>query len=216
MCEDDIGLETIRRSPHLAFFDPEMSALASALDRYYAVGPAGDGSARIAPRPERNLPETDTPLTGSAANPEAGPVRVVVERVLDGDTIFVGYPDGSTATLRLRDIDAPEIHSANEAYRFTGVTSARCLDQWGEIAARHALEALDGQSVDLVSGPTVVTSTFDQPLAYVRLDGEDFNSEMVALGYARAFVGQGNGPRVERYLQLEERARARGIGLWEC
>lgn len=52
-------------------------------------------------------------------------------------------------------------------------------------------------------------------LAYVELNGSDFNAFLVLFGYARVYV-EGNSSRETEYLELEADAKRTGVGLWEC
>ena len=206
MCQDAIGLEAIRESANVTHFDPEFKELASTLDLYYTGNVA---VARVEPEPR---PSDFPPATPS----DTRSASAVVKRVLDGDTIGVEYPNGSTVTVRLRGIDAPETVSRTDPSRFGNVANAACLDRWGSLAAKYVTDALTGQTVELVMDSVAGRSAFGQPLAYVHVNGEDFNAKMVAQGYARVFTGPSGGPRVNEYLRLQARAEAQAIGLWGC
>ena len=51
-------------------------------------------------------------------------------------------------------------------------------------------------------------------LAYVYLDGERFEDELLRLGYARLLVIEPNVAHARAMLDEELDAKARGVGLW--
>ena len=56
------------------------------------------------------------PVTPAPVAPAAAPTRegVVLDHVVDGDTLEVRFPDDSTASVRLIGIDTPEKYEATE------------------------------------------------------------------------------------------------------
>ena len=54
---------------------------------------------------------------------------------------------------------------------------------------------------------------YDHLLRYVYLDGQNFNARLIGDGYAHAYRRFPFSKRTE-FIQLEEQARRRGIGLW--
>ncbi|KTG11392.1 hypothetical protein AUR64_03815 [Haloprofundus marisrubri] len=55
---------------------------------------------------------------------------------------------------------------------------------------------------------------YDRLLAYVILDGEDFNHELVKNGYGRVYDSQFM--KQDSYYESEETAQNNNRGLWEC
>lgn len=139
-----------------------------------------------------------TPAAGSEAGnipacsaEELACFRAEVVAVSDGDTIRVHGATGRALTIRLAEIDAPE------------------MEQPG---AKEATKAL----ADLVLSRTIIVRIFDidihrRVVGRVYVDGMYVNAEMVARGHAWAYT---------RYLQdrslaeLEEQARRSKLGLW--
>lgn len=139
-----------------------------------------------------------TPVVG----PEAGEVaacsveevacfRAEVVAVSDGDTIRVHGATGRALTIRLAEIDAPE------------------LEQPG---AKEATEVL----AELVLSRKIVVRIFDidihrRVVGRVYVDGVYVNAEMVARGHAWAYTRY---LQDSRLVQLEEQARRDKRGLW--
>ena len=61
------------------------------------------------------------------------------------------------------------------------------------------------------TGDTV--DRYGRLLRYVLLDGDNFNARLIREGYAHAYRRFPFSKRAE-FIQLEEQARRRGIGLW--
>ena len=187
----------------------------------------------------------DTELDGSgdaAPAPDVanGTAATVVE-VTDGDTIDVRYPNGSTDTVRLLGVDAPEVHADNDPTEFEGVpddeTGAACLESAGEDASAFARERLLGERVTLVTDPAADRrDRYGRLLAYVHVgEGEstgtatagsgptandttenrtDFNSRLLATGHARVYDSTFS--RSDRYYAAESAAQDAGRALWQC
>ena len=97
---------------------------------------------------------------GVAAGPAAADVTgnetVTVTDVVDGDTVDVRYQNGSTDTVRLVGIDAPETNGSNRPTYWEGVPNdyfgSRCLDDEGEDASAFLTDRLEGETVTLYTG----------------------------------------------------------------
>lgn len=125
-------------------------------------------------------------------------VSAVVMRVLDGDTFTARLDDGRKATVRLVDIDAPEIAHGDREGQPYGVQAKRELE-WMVLAERVELRCVAAdQHGRLVCGVTV--------------GGANVNLAMVQRGAAWASS--------KRYLRDKSMARAQHIaqaskvGLW--
>lgn len=147
-------------------------------------------------------PTANSKAETPAVRPEAGEVaacsvedlacfRAEVVAVSDGDTIRVHGATGRALTIRLAEIDAPE------------------LEQPG---AKEATEAL----AELVLSRRIVVRIFDidihrRVVGRVYVDGVYVNAEMVARGHAWAYTRY---LQDSRLVQLEEQARRGKRGLW--
>lgn len=116
-------------------------------------------------------------------------------RVIDGDTIDVGV-----VRIRLHGIDAPE--AGQPCQRADG-------DEWqcGTRATNRLRELIDGNPVEC--------EALDRDM-YGRVIGRCFHNDvdknalLVEEGLAWAFVRYS-----DEYIDLEERARSAGIGIWQ-
>jgi endonuclease YncB( thermonuclease family) len=137
--------------------------------------------------------------------------QVLVERVVDGDTLIVAVPDAreGTATTRVRlwGIDAPEL-----ARPFDTPPSP------AEPLAAEAAEALrrlvEGREVRLILEPGRPRGYYGRVLAHVALpDGQLAAESLVVAGLARA---DDRSPHkyLDRLMQLQTRAQRDRLGLW--
>jgi micrococcal nuclease len=127
-----------------------------------------------------------------------------VVEVLDGDTIRVAR-DGHADTVRLLGIDTPETRHPTKA-----------VECFGPEAATYTQAHLHGQSVQL-EADVEERDRYGRRLAYVIVDGERFNDELLRLGYAMLLVIEPNHAHARVMLQAELEAKRAGRGLWsEC
>src|SRR4029079_12010097 len=83
------------------------------------------------------------PLTPAPVAPTTAPTRegVVLDHVVDGDTLEVRFPDDSTASVRLIGIDTPEKYYATE-----------CGSEQASAAMERRVQP--GRRLRLISDPT--------------------------------------------------------------
>lgn len=123
---------------------------------------------------------TGSPVAASENHSISGPVEAKLIRVVDGDTLLVNaapWPEHSIETyVRLRGIDAPELHAKCEAIRF---------------AARQARDALSS----LITGKVALLSIsgdkyYGRVLADIRLeDGRSVADVLLASGLVEPYDG---------------------------
>ena len=128
------------------------------------------------------------------------PYRVV--QVLDGDTIVVRRAGGSDETIRLLGVDTPETHHPRKP--------VQC---YGPEAAAHTASRLFGQVVRL-EDDVERHDIYGRRLAYVYLDGRNYECELLQQGYTRLLVIEPNHAHARDMLDDELNARARHVGLW--
>ena len=118
--------------------------------------------------------------------------KALVVRVLDGDTVEL--EDGSR--VRYLGIDTPE---------------------WGEHYADDATarnrELVEGKTVELERGNRD-KDEYGRLLRYVYVDGVFVNAELVAQGYAKAYIFDPDDRYSQVLIQLEQYAKMRQRGLW--
>ena len=130
------------------------------------------------------------------------PIMAQVERVIDGDTIRVRF-EGKSYTVRLMGVDTPETKHPTKA-----------VEYFGREASAFTKAALEGKTVLLAKDRTGDTvDRYGRLLRYVLLDGDNFNARLIREGYAHAYRRFPFSKRKE-FIQLEEQAKRRGIGLW--
>jgi len=118
--------------------------------------------------------------------------QVFVARVIDGDTIEL--QDGRY--VRYLGIDTPEV---GEYYAL-------------EATARNR-ELVEGKIVELQSGNRN-RDEYDRLLRYVYVDGVFVNAELVAQGYATAYIFDPDERYSQVLVQLEQYAKMKERGLW--
>jgi micrococcal nuclease len=129
------------------------------------------------------------------------PYRVV--QVLDGDTVVVRRAGGTDETIRLLGVDTPETHHPTKP--------VQCF---GPEAAAYTARRLFGQVVQL-EDDVERHDVYGRRLAYVYLDGRNFERELLRKGYARLLVIEPNHAHARDMLDDELNARAHKKGLWE-
>ena len=164
-----------------------------------------------------------TPIPSSSSPPTASKQQIAymsreafVTDVVDGDTVKVRFNDNSTDTVRLLGVDTPETSMPNKSYEYGSITDTKCLDRFGSIATVYAEEQLSGKNVVIDLDETAgLRGSYGRLLAYVEIDGSDFNRSLVRLGYARVY-DEGESVREAEYMEEQEFARSVPLGLWTC
>ncbi|MEE9284381.1 MAG: thermonuclease family protein [Dehalococcoidia bacterium] len=121
--------------------------------------------------------------------------RVLVERVVDGDTIVLA----TGQRVRYIGIDAPEV--------------GRDSEPLGEAAARANRRLVEGRYVRLVQG-VQDRDRFGRLLRYVFADGILVEAELVREGLAVAREYQPGQPFAACVAALQDEARDAGRGVW--
>lgn len=142
--------------------------------------------------------------------------EVTLEYVKDGDTISVKDADGKVITVRLIGIDAPESVAPESYTEKTGKEN----NEYGEKAAEHLKELLDGAETLYLEFDEEHADKYDRLLAYVYLtdDGsfdDMINAKMLSDGYATIMEIAPNTKYADRFLELKEDAEKQGKGLWQ-
>ena len=130
-------------------------------------------------------------MLGHTGNAPAMEEALVV-RVIDGDTIELA--DGSR--VRYLGIDTPEL---GEAYSSEATTRNK--------------ELVEGKIVELQPGKRD-QDEYGRFLRYVYIDGVFVNAELVAQGYAMAYIFDPDERYSQILVQLEQYAKMRQRGLW--
>lgn len=155
-------------------------------------------------------------LTVTAGTVVPAPVRsttppseiVRVTDVHDGDTIVV-LRGGRTVTIRLIGVDTPETGRPDTPVQY-----------FGPEASDRTRTALLGKTVRLEfeppDRPGGSVDKYGRVLSYVFTDdGQNFNLELVRLGYGRAYTKYPFS-RQREFEAAEREARNAGIGIWNA
>jgi micrococcal nuclease len=132
----------------------------------------------------------------------AARVTATVVDVVDGDTVVVRLPDGTTDTVRLLGVDTPET-----------VHPDRGVECFGPEASAFTKAQLLGRRVRLTRD-VEARDRYGRRLAHLDVAGEWFNARLVREGYARLLVVPPNGAGARTLLRLELAARRAGAGRW--
>jgi endonuclease YncB( thermonuclease family) len=139
------------------------------------------------------------------------PVRTeegVVKKVVDGDTVNVVINEGTKLKVRLYGIDAPETVKMN---RRTGAVSKP-----GQSYGEEACRALEGKVYGKKAKLQIVDiDRYRRMVAILYLGDRDINREMVKEGYAWAYREYLHGPYASEYIDAENDARSKHLGLWQ-
>lgn len=125
-------------------------------------------------------------------NKATGTEQVLVKRVIDGDTIELA--DGNR--VRYLGIDTPESGG-----------------HYFQEATEKNREMVEGKSIELQSGMRD-KDEYGRLLRYVYTDDTFVNAELVAQGFAKAYIFDPNDPYSQILVQLEQYAKMKGVGLW--
>ncbi|MDP3975458.1 MAG: lamin tail domain-containing protein, partial [bacterium] len=141
----------------------------------------------------------------AAKNPKPSQVvhesdSVQVVRVIDGDTIDVRL-EGKVERVRLIGVDTPET-----------VHPFKPLERFGKEASNYSKSQLDGQTVRLEYDLTP-RDKYGRLLAYVHLGNRHFNAELIAKGYAFAYL-RFPFRYFDQFHQLQVQAEQSKLGMW--
>jgi micrococcal nuclease len=130
-------------------------------------------------------------------------VDVVVERVIDGDTIVVS----GNRHIRLIGVDTPET-----------VDPRRPVGCFGKEASRFLTSLLPRGSPVRLVGDVEQDDRYGRVLAYVyrRGDGMFVNAELVRQGFANVLTIPPNVAHTDEFVGLARDARDAGRGLWSA
>lgn len=118
--------------------------------------------------------------------------QALVTSVIDGDTVELA--DGRH--VRYLGIDTPEVG-----------------EYYGEEATARNRDLVEGRTIELQRG-TRDQDEYGRLLRYVYVDGIFVNAELVAEGYATAYIFDPDDRYSQILVQLEQYAKMRELGLW--
>jgi micrococcal nuclease len=139
------------------------------------------------------------------------PIRTeegIVRHVADGDTVTVITNVRTKLKIRLYGIDAPEIQHINKR---TGVVS-KPGQPYGEESHRALQSKVLGKRVKV---RITDIDRYHRMVAVLYLGNTDINREMVQEGLAWAYREYLKGPYASEYIDAENDARSKRLGLWQ-
>lgn len=138
--------------------------------------------------------------------------RVLVTKVIDGDTVYVLFDNGEECKVRLIGVDCPEITNGKDEY-------------YGKEAAEFTTQEILNKTVYLQKDVSE-TDMYERLLRYIWLvDTQDFsdtnaqkymfNAVLVSKGYAKAAEYKPDTKYAALFSLLEAQAKAAQIGIWQ-
>ncbi|WP_130858777.1 thermonuclease family protein [Gracilibacillus phocaeensis] len=136
------------------------------------------------------------------SNSSDGLETATVNRVVDGDTVHIQY-NGKDETVRLLLVDTPETKHPQLP-----------VQPFGTEASDFAKQTLTGKEVKVeFDGPK--RDKYDRMLAYLWVDGKNFNQLLLENGLARyAYVYDPPYNHQEEMEEAEAKAKEAEIGIW--
>ena len=133
-----------------------------------------------------------------------------VTRVIDGDTFEVDI-NGKKEKVRLLLVDTPESVGGNALRDYNEKPMP-----FGKEASEFGKKTLFGKDVKLIfDGPKEDATDSKRMLAYVSVDGEDYNERLLGEGLAQVrYLFEPNYKNKSKYYKTEEEAYKRKKGLW--
>jgi micrococcal nuclease len=131
----------------------------------------------------------------------AGQHKVI--RVVDGDTIEVDY-QGKQEKIRLLCVNTPESIHPDEKQNIP----------MGTVASDYTKQRLEGQEITLeFEGPR--RGNYGRLLAYVFVDGKNFNIELVKQGLSPCYSKYGFSKKYhDQFKEAERYARNQKLNIW--
>lgn len=133
---------------------------------------------------------------------EVGDVDAIVTNVVDGDTVDIRL-NGEEERVRLLLVDTPETVHPNKP-----------VQPFGPEASHYAKDTLTDEEVRIeYDGPK--RDRYDRLLAYIWIDGENFNEQLIEKGFARyAYVFDPPYTHSTSMQKAESRAKGLEKGIW--
>lgn len=181
---------------------------------------SGDGPAETGDTDaDTDADDSDGSDDESADGPATGTEwTVTVERVVDGDTMEVRFPNGEVDTVRLLGVDTPEVTGENDPDEFEGVPDTTAgndwLAEWGDRASAFATDELEDREVRIAVDPQADRrGSYGRLLVYLYTDSEtSFNRELLDRGLARLYDSEFS--KRAAFESAESDARRDDVGLW--
>lgn len=148
----------------------------------------------------------DEDVVISVSEPSNSP-HYVVSHVRDGDTIEVLYNGTSEQAIRMIGVDTPEtVHPDID------------VECYGPEASAYTKNRLEGKEVGIeLDDSQGDYDSYGRVLAYVYIDGENFNLDLIKNGYGYEYTYDAPYKYQKAFKDAERYAITNALGLWnEC
>jgi len=143
-----------------------------------------------------------TLLATPPAIANAGHFKVL--RVVDGDTIVINY-QGKTEKVRLLCVNTPESVHPDKKQNVP----------MGKVASSYTEMRLAGKHIDLEFEGDRIRGNYNRLLAYVFIDGANFNLDLVRKGLSPYYTKYGHSHSYDSDFKTAEKlARKEGLHIW--
>lgn len=127
-----------------------------------------------------------------------------VTRVIDGDTIVVNY-NGKSEKVRLLSVNTPESVHPDKKQNIP----------MGKVASDYTKVSLENKYVDLEFEGGPIRGRFGRLLAYIFVDGTNFNLQLVRQGLSPYYTKYGLSHKYDQQFRKAERyAREHQLNIW--
>ena len=132
----------------------------------------------------------------------SGQYKVV--RVVDGDTIVINY-NGKYEKVRMLCVNTPESAHPDEKQNIP----------MGKVASRYTLKKLTGKYVNLEFEINRLRGNHRRLLAYVVIDGQNLNLDLVRKGLSPYYTKYGRSQKYDvEFRAAEKQARKEKLNIW--
>ncbi|MBS4207420.1 thermonuclease family protein [Bacillus sp. FJAT-50079] len=129
-------------------------------------------------------------------------ISATVLRAVDGDTIEVQLKNGEKEKVRMILIDTPETKHPQLG-----------VQPFGEEASEFTKKMLVGKKIELELDVSE-RDRYGRVLAYVWIEGINFNRLLVETGYARVAIFPPDIKYVDDFEEAQDKARQEAVGIW--
>jgi len=132
----------------------------------------------------------------------AGQYKII--RIVDGDTIVIEY-DGKYEKVRMLCVNTPEsVHS-----------DAKQNIPMGKVASKYTQKKLTGKYVNLEFEIDRLRGHYGRLLAYVFVDGQNLNLDLVRQGLSPYYTKYGKSQKYDsEFRAAEKQARKEKLNIW--
>ncbi len=125
-------------------------------------------------------------------------------RVVDGDTIDIDF-NGQKERVRLLCVNTPESVHPNRTKN----------TPLGKTASLYTKKALTGKTVDLKFEGKKQRGRYNRLLAYVFIEGRNFNVDLVKKGLSPYYTRYGSSKAYDReFKKAEQKAKKQHLNIW--